>query len=89
MYFTSLDNHIMVADVEGTGDAFTSGKPRQWSPTPIRDIGSNLNYAIHPDGKRFVVYPAPEASPEEKGNAHVTFLQNFTADLVKKVTGSK
>ena len=41
------------------------------------------------DGKRVVFYPAPEASPEEKGNAHVTFLQNFTAILRRKVAGAK
>jgi Tol biopolymer transport system component/predicted Ser/Thr protein kinase len=89
LYFTSLDNHILVADVEVRGDAFVSGKPRLWSPTPIRNVGGNLSYAIHPDGKRFAVFPAPEALPEEKGNAHVTFLQNFTDELRRKVAGAK
>jgi serine/threonine protein kinase len=66
LYFTSLDNYIMVADVEGTGDAFTSSKPRQWSPAPIRSVGNNLSYALHPDGKRFVVYPAPKPRPRKR-----------------------
>ena len=35
------------------------------------------------------VFPAPEALAEEKGNAHVTFLQNFTTELRRKVAGAK
>ena len=89
LYFNSPDNHIMVADVERRADAFAPGKPRLWAPTPIRSVGANLSYALHPDGKRFVMYPAAEALPEEKGNAHVTFLQNFTDELRRKVAGAK
>ena len=85
MYFLSPDGHILVADCEAKGDAFSPGKPRQWSPVPIWNPSVNLPYALHPDGKRFAVFPVPEPSPEEKGNAHVTMLLNFGDELRRRV----
>ena len=88
IYFYSEDGHIMVADCESKDDVFFSGKPRQWSPVPIWNPLNNLPYSLHPDGKRFAVFPVPEPSPEEKGNAHVTMLLNF-GDELRRVTAAK
>ena len=85
LYFIGPDNLIMAADILPQADAITHGQPRRWSPVPIRLSGANLSYALHPDGKRFAVFPAPEVSPDTKGNAHVTFLLNFTDELRRKV----
>jgi hypothetical protein len=46
-------------------------------PVPIWIPNTVRAYALHPDGKRFAVFPVPEPLPEEKGNAHVTMLLNF------------
>jgi Tol biopolymer transport system component len=89
LYFQSLDNHIMVSDISVQGDAITHSQPRQWSPVAIRNAGDNLSYAIHPDGQRFVVFPTAERSPDEKGNAHMTFVLNFADELRRKLRGSK
>ena len=83
------DSHIYVVDITAKADAIAANRPRLWSPTPIRLSGDNLSYAIHPDGQRFVVYPMPEPSPEEKGNAHMTFVLNFADDLRRRVDAAK
>ena len=89
LYFQSVDNHIMAADITPQSGAIEHGQPKQWSHVAIRNAGDNLSYAIHPDGKRFLVFPAPEPSPETKGNAHVTFLLNFTDELRRKLGPAK
>jgi serine/threonine-protein kinase len=89
LYFLSPDNHIMTAEITPQNDSIAHGQPKQWSPVAIRLSGTNLSYAIHPDGKRFAVFPAAEASPETKGNAHVTFLLNFTDELRRRLSAAK
>ena len=42
--------------------------------------GVNLDMA--PDGKRFAVFPAPDAT---KGSVHVTFLLNFVDELLRRI----
>ena len=41
----------------------------------------NTNLTLAPDGKRFAVFPIPEAAGPEKGSVHVTFLLNFFDEL--------
>jgi hypothetical protein len=79
----------MVVDYEVKGDVFSPGKARQWSPAPIGTPTVNLPYALHPDGKRFAVFPVPETAPEEKGNAHLTFLLNFGDELRRGLASGK
>lgn len=38
---------------------------------------------LAPDGKRFAVFPMPEAATEDKGAAHVTFLPEFLRRAAK------
>jgi len=40
---------------------------------------------LAPDGKRFAVFPLPEANGEGKGFVHVTFLFNFFDELRRRV----
>ena len=75
----------MVADYEAKGDVFSPGKARQWSPVRIWHPTNIVAYTLHPDGKRFAVFPVPETSPEEKGNARVTFLLNFGDELRRRL----
>jgi serine/threonine-protein kinase len=72
-----------------TGGSFSSNKPRVWSDRPTRAVGSNLSYALAPDGKHFAVFPLPETTAEDKGAAHVTFLLNFFDELRRKVPAGK
>ena len=51
--------------------------------------GSSRNLALAPDGKRFAVFPMPEAAGPEKGSVHVTFLLNFLDELRRKIPAGR
>jgi len=78
----------MVVDYSVTGDSFVPGKPRLWSDKRISYPGSS-NLALAPDGKRFAVFPMPEAAGAEKGTVHVTFLQNFLDELRRRIPAGR
>ena len=40
---------------------------------------------LHPDGKRFAVFPRNDIEGENKGSLHVTFLLNFFDELRRRV----
>ncbi len=76
---------IMVADCTTTATTFSSSNVRPWSNRETRSVGTFLSYAIAPDGKRFAVFPLPNAPVEDKGNGQVTFLLNFFDEVRRKV----
>ncbi len=88
LFYQGLDGHIMVADYTATGGSFSSNKPRALSDRQIR-FAPGLNFALAPDGKHFAVFPLPEATADDKGPAHVTFLLNFFDELRRKVPAGK
>jgi hypothetical protein len=73
----------MVVDYTVNGNAFIPSKPRLWTERRIFFPGL-YNLALHPDGKRFAVFPMPEDSGE-KGPVRVTFVLNFFDELRRKV----
>jgi Tol biopolymer transport system component len=83
-YERPADDRIMVVDYTARGDSFVAGKPRVWSDKQI-SAPSVLNLDLHPDGKRFAVIPAHEATTQEKGSVHFTFLLNFFDELQRKL----
>jgi hypothetical protein len=85
LFFESLDGHIMVADYTARGDSFIPGKPRVWSPTPIRQTGLVKNLDLAPDGKRFAVFPVSADSSKDQSPLRVTFLLNFFDALRQRV----
>ena len=91
LYFQSesggKDGYLMVVDYEVKGGVFIPGRVRQWSPTRIG--GGPVPYTLHPDGKRFAVFPAHEPAPEHRGSPHVTFLLNFGDELRRRLTPDK
>jgi serine/threonine-protein kinase len=89
LYFLISGGHIMVVDYETKGDVFSPGKARQWSLARTWAPPNTMAWALHPDGKRFAVLPVPETSPEENGNAHVTFLLNFGDELRRRLGPGK
>jgi hypothetical protein len=61
-----------------------------WANTQINVVGGqNRYFDIHPDGKRFAVFPRPEASNEKQGNVRVTFLLNFFDELRRRAPMNK
>ncbi len=79
-YLSLSDGRIMVANYTVQGDSFSATKPRVWSDRQVLLPNFIRVLDLHPDGKRFAVFPRPEIE-EAKGNLHVTFLLNFSDEL--------
>jgi Tol biopolymer transport system component len=84
LFYDTADDHIMVLNYTINGDSFVPAKPRLWSEKQIYMPG-NTNLTLAPDGKRFAVFPRPEAGGQEKGSVHATFLLNFFDELRRRV----
>jgi hypothetical protein len=74
-----------VAPYTVQGSTFEPGKPRVWSPRAILRTGVVRNLDLHPDGKRFLVFPRPAESPIAEGNLQLTFILNFGDELKRRV----
>jgi len=81
----------MVTTYTAKADSFATDKPRLWSNTqilePIRGGAWDLDLA--PDGKRFAMFPRPDATVGQKGSVHVTVLINFFDELRRRVPAGK
>ena len=67
---------------------FPGGRPGMWQIST--DAGVLWSMDLAPDGKRFAVFPRPEATGGQKGSVHVTVLLNFFDELRRRVpAGSK
>jgi serine/threonine-protein kinase len=85
LFYIAQGSRIMAADYTTAGDAFTPGKPRVWSNTPIGTYGVYSPYDIAPDGKRFAVFATPDKPGEPGATLHVTFLLNFFDELKRRL----
>ena len=90
LFYEGLDNNIITASYTGKANSFDADKPRTWSNTQIRAYNFGVwNVDLAPDGKRFAVFPRPEAPDEQKGSVHVTVLLNFFVELRRRVPVGK
>ncbi len=88
LFYEGPGNHITAAAYTATADAFATDKPHPWSNAQILDPAAILwNLDLAPDGKRFAVFPRPDATGEQKGSVHVTVLLNFFDELRRRVPG--
>jgi serine/threonine-protein kinase len=84
LFYETPDNRIMVTDYKTSGPTFVAGKPRLWSDRHIYYTGLT-NLALAPDGRRFAVFPMPDAMDGDKSPLHVTFLLNFFDELGRRL----
>jgi Tol biopolymer transport system component len=91
LFYQSLDNRIMVSNYTANADSLTADKPRAWSDTRIPQPGGPAfwNLDLAPDGRRFAMFPLPEATGEQKNSVHITVLLNFFDELRRRVPVSK
>src|SRR5262249_54561673 len=83
-YFSLLDGRIMTASYTLQGDSFSvATKPRVWSDRQLLLPNFIRVLDLHPDGKRFAVFPRPEIE-KTQANVHVPFLLNFSDDLHRR-----
>ena len=85
LYYTAVDQRIMVVDYTATPESFAAGKPRVWSERPVRATLAGFQpLDLAPDGKRFAVLPSAVVA-DEKGSLHATFLLNFFDELHRRL----
>ena len=90
LFYENPDKRIIVTTYTAKADSFAPDKPRPWSNTQILEPAVEpWNLDLAPDGKRFAVFPRPEATGEQKGSVHVTVLLNFFDDLRRRVPAGK
>jgi len=89
LFFQSLDNRIIVADCEPKNESFVAGKPRLWSDQQLRELSGILSYDLAPDGQRFAIFPELKGAGEEKGDVHMSFLENFFDELRRRAPAGK
>jgi Tol biopolymer transport system component/predicted Ser/Thr protein kinase len=90
LFYETLDNRIMVSTYTANAASFAPNKPRLWSNTQVLGLAPVLwNLDLARDGKRFAVFPIPEATGEQKGSVHVTVLLNFFDELRRRVPVGK
>jgi serine/threonine-protein kinase len=88
LFYKTSDQKIMVVRYTTSGDSFHADKPVLWSPGQFTIRGTSLNYTLHPDGKRFAVLKAPNATEATPINK-VSFIFNFFDELRRKVPAGK
>jgi len=89
LFYVSPDSHIEVVDYTADANSFMPGKARVWSSEQIREQDTNPTLDLHPDGKRFAVFPRAESPEADEGSTHVTFLLNFFDEVRRKVAVGK
>ena len=77
---------LIVVPFAADGNTFRrAGKPRVWSETPFMPLSRGRHFALHPDGRRFVVAIRP---PSDEGGASVVITLDFFEKL-RQVTASQ
>jgi hypothetical protein len=90
LFYASLsDVGIIAVDYTSTADSFSASRPRLWAALPMIDASGDVSLDVAPDGKRFAVFPAPDAKEGEKGSVQVTFLLNFFDEMRRRVPAGK
>jgi serine/threonine-protein kinase len=84
LFFFGADNRIMVASYTAEGNAFSSGRPRAWAPTPVLRTGTLQNFDVSPDGKRVLVFPLRQEE-NQQSSLHATLLLNFFDELRRRI----
>jgi serine/threonine-protein kinase len=88
IFFRTPDHKIMVATYSAAGEAFRVDKPLLWAPAELTDLGTNRNFALHPDGKRFAVLKSSESQSEVRRDK-ITVIENFFDELRRIAPQSK
>jgi Tol biopolymer transport system component len=89
LFYRTPDSKIMVVTYTASGDSFHADKPQLWSPGQFTDRGlANLNFDLHPDGKRFAVLKASGKDQTPAVNK-VSFIFNFFDELRSKLPPGK
>ena len=84
LFYASHSPARIMAVSYNAGDTFSPDAPRQWSETAIQFTDHYPPLDLAPDGKRFVVFLAPESASGGSTTVHVNFLLNFFDELKRR-----
>jgi serine/threonine-protein kinase len=84
LFYRTADSKIMVASYSVSRESFSPGKAQLWSPGQFTERLGNVNFDLHPDGKRFVVLKTPP-SKDDSSPGKFAFVFNFFDELRRKV----
>jgi Tol biopolymer transport system component len=87
LFVNQTQNKVMVAPYAVAGDSFRPDTPHVWSPTSLTNLGANLPYDIHPDGKRLALAAARDLASVVQDK--VVFVFNFADYLRTIAPGTK
>jgi hypothetical protein len=91
LFYSTLDQQIMVAPYAVDGDSFRPEKPRLWADTrflPRARTGPTRSLDLHPDGTRFALAPAADA-PATGRQDRIVYLANFFDELRRVVPANR
>ena len=86
LFVNQTQNRVMVASYAVAGDSFRADTPHVWSPTSLTNLGANINYDVHPDGKRLAVAAARDQASVVQDK--VVFVSNF-GEYLRRLTATK
>ena len=69
------------------GDSLRAGRSCLWSEGQFTNRGSDQNFALHPDGKRFAVLKVTEAT-EGVALDHLTLVTNWFDQVRRRVAAA-
>lgn len=75
LFYLSLADEMMVADVSAAGDGLSFGTPRRLFRARLVNAGWS-SYGVSPDGQSFLVKSFPDES-----SARIVLIQSWTALL--------
>jgi len=79
LFYAGPDNKIMSVDVRTGPGSFEASLPKPLFEQLLRNIGNRNDYAVSPDGQRFLmIVPAGNGAPEP-----ITVVMNWSAMLNK------
>jgi len=84
LFYRTADSKIMVVSYTASDDSFRADKPRLWSPGQFTNRGTAINFALHPDGKRFAVLKSGNANNAPPPINKASFIFNFFDELRRK-----
>jgi serine/threonine-protein kinase len=85
LFYATPDEQIMVVSYKVEGSAFHADKPRLWADGRFLGrfrTGPTRSFDLHPDGARFALAPASEASAKQD---RIIFVSNFFDELRRRV----
>lgn len=87
LFYSALDQRIMIAPYTVDGDSFRAEKPRLWSEGRFVARPNSSFFDLHPDGRRFAVVKATQGPSDVKPDKVVLILNFF--DYLRRIAPAK